>query len=87
MTLDHERYRQEEIARRDIEDRDWRSDYAPRSHGCHEALHMASFLNSAVHDELLVHPAVLQDPEWYAMACRAADALFELYQAIGQKHL
>jgi hypothetical protein len=37
--------------------------------------------------ELLEHRAVILNPEWYQLAHRASDALFELYQAIGGAHL
>ena len=36
---------------------------------------------------LLTHPACVADPEWYALADRAATALRELYQQVGAEHL
>lgn len=62
-------------------------DYSPGSWGCHEALHMASFLTSAVSDELCEHPAVKANPEWAKLANKACDSLMTLYQKIGAKHL
>ncbi|SDE25460.1 hypothetical protein [Rhodospira trueperi] len=59
----------------------------PGSYGCHEALHMASFLMEAVDGHLMEHPAVTLNPEWFALAAQAHDALFALYQAIGAAHL
>lgn len=50
----------------------------------HEALHMSAFLMRSVAVELLEHDAVLSRPEWRQLAERAHQALFDLYQAIGQ---
>ena len=61
--------------------------YAPGTFGCHEALHMASFLDGAVNRSLLEHGAILANPEWFELAYRASSALGDLYQAIGAAHL
>ena len=61
--------------------------YAPGTHGCHEALHMAHVLGELVSHRLMDHPAVAARPEWSALAEQAHDALFALYQAIGRDHL
>lgn len=61
--------------------------YAPGSFGCHEALHMALVLSELVAERLGEHPAVRRDPAWKALADRASDALFDLYQAIGADHM
>lgn len=53
----------------------------------HEALHMASFLTSAVDEELCEHPAVKANPKWRKLAIKAVDALGDLYSAIGKEHL
>ena len=50
----------------------------------HEVLHMSSFLMRSVATELLEHDAILARPEWRELAERAHQALFDLYQAIGQ---
>lgn len=50
----------------------------------HEVLHMASFLTSAVDEELCEHDAIKSDPELRALAIKAVDALGDLYQAIGR---
>lgn len=63
------------------------TDYAPGTMGCHEALHMASFLSSAVDTELAQHPAILGNQEWSELASKAVKILGELYQKIGEKHL
>jgi hypothetical protein len=53
-----------------------------------EALHMTAFLMKAVIYELSEHPAVEANPQWLALAERAAEALHDLYQAIGaEQHL
>jgi len=62
-------------------------EFRPGTHGCHEALHMASFLMEAVDGSLMDHPAVTLNPEWFALAAQAHDALFTLYQAIGTAHI
>jgi hypothetical protein len=62
-------------------------DFSPGSMGCHEALHMASFLASAVDQELREHPAIQANPEWLKLAETATEALADLYQKIGAQHL
>lgn len=61
--------------------------YEPGSFGCHEALHMTSFLIDSVDEELVEHPSIKANEEWTRLATVALDALNDLYQAIGQKHL
>ncbi len=61
--------------------------YQPGSFGCHEALHTTSLLMESVPRQLLNHPTILHDPEFYALTSEAHTALFDLYQAIGAKHL
>lgn len=61
--------------------------YEPGSFGCHEALHMASYFIDAIDNELVDHPAIKANEEWSKLASAAMDALFQLYQSIGQKHL
>lgn len=61
--------------------------YEPGTFGCHEALHMASVIINMVDENLCSHPAIEQNPEWKAKACEASDALYDLYQMIGAKHL
>jgi len=61
--------------------------YVPGSFGCHEALHLAFVLHSAVVRELEEHPAIVAKPKWRALASAAADTLYDLYQAIGEEHL
>ncbi|MQX70114.1 hypothetical protein [Sinorhizobium meliloti] len=91
MTDDLERQRQERIKaiidRRDYSLAEMEEKFTPGTHGCHEALHVASMLGDLVDGQLCNHPAVLLNPEWYSLAEKAQDALFELYQAIGNAHL
>ena len=64
-----------------------RKPYSPGTMGCHEALHMASFLANSIDQEILSHPAIEAVPEWKALAQRSLDAMAELYGKIGEKHL
>ena len=61
--------------------------FKPGTLGCHEALHMASYFAGAVDEELCEHPAIKRNPKWLALATKAADALGDLYNAIGRDHL
>lgn len=46
---------------------------------------MSAFLMRSVAVELLEHDAVRPRPEWWQLAERAHQALFDLYQAIGRE--
>jgi len=81
-----EALRLELIAERGDSEAALQADNAPGSFGCHEAFHMASVFSATVDRELLDHGAILARPEWFALANRAFDALFALYQAIGAEH-
>jgi hypothetical protein len=61
--------------------------FAPGSHGCHEALHMTSFLISAIDNELCEHEAIKANKEWRKLAVLAAESLERLYSAIGKDHI
>ena len=61
--------------------------YGPGTFGCHEALHMASIEMQDVARDLMSHPAIAANPEWFFLAHQAHDALFSLYQAIGAEHM
>ena len=63
------------------------SQYAPGTFGCHEAMQTASVMLDMTDDQLLLHPAILANPEFYRLAGEVHEALFALYQAIGEKHL
>src|SRR5438132_12351474 len=60
---------------------------ALQNHGCHEARHMALIFGEMVEVYLCDHPAVKGQPEWLALADKASETLFDLYQAIGREHL
>ena len=61
--------------------------YRPGTFGCHEALHMASVARDFVEEHVCNHPTIGLNPEWEALANKACEALFDLYQAIGREHL
>lgn len=65
---------------------DGKPDFAPGTLGCHEALHMASFLADAVDRELRSHPAIVRNPEWRQLAETATQALADLYNRIAGEH-
>ncbi len=64
-----------------------RAAFAPGTHGCHEALHMALMLAELVDTRLCQRPAIALRPEWEELATRAMGSLHELHQAIGAEHL
>jgi len=57
--------------------------YAAGSFGFHEAVHTASIVLDLVDEQLLHHPAIAGKGEWFRLAARASEALFNLYQAMG----
>lgn len=61
--------------------------FVPGSYGCHEALQMASVFAELVDRRLCGHQAIKLNPEWLALAEKAATALADLYQSIGSVHL
>ena len=61
--------------------------FDPGTFGCHEALHMAHVLAELVETRLCEHPAIQANPGWQNKAAAAAQALQQLYQAIGEVHL
>ena len=84
VDADNERQRLADLA--EIGDIDL-SQYTPGTFGCHEAMHTTSIMLDMTDDQLLHHPAVLADPVFYRLAGEVHEALFALYQAIGEKHL
>ncbi|MBL0375209.1 hypothetical protein JJB09_24645 [Rhizobium sp. KVB221] len=84
MAEESEQERLASLAKAEIENAEA---FLPGSFGCHEALHAASIMTDAVARNLLEHEAILLDPEFYRLASAAHTALFDLYQAIGAKHL
>jgi hypothetical protein len=65
----------------------WSERYKPGSFGCHELLDRTSLAADAVERFVLSHPACARNAEWFALAERAATALRELYQRVGEAHL
>lgn len=61
--------------------------FGPGTYGCHEAMHMASFLAEAVNEQLVEHRAIAANQEWSALARSATETLMALYQKIGAEHL
>ncbi|KJU83567.1 hypothetical protein MBAV_004236 [Candidatus Magnetobacterium bavaricum] len=61
--------------------------YQPGSFGCHELLDRTAFIANIIEDYLLNHPSCTKNKDWYSLAERAAAALHELYQRIGEEHL
>lgn len=61
--------------------------YAPGTLGCHEAMHSTAIVLDLLDDRLLQHPAVASNPEWFRLASRASEALFNLYQSMGAAQL
>ncbi|MEF0940793.1 hypothetical protein [Rhizobium sp. BR 362] len=81
---DHEQQRLADLA--EMGDVDL-TQFAPGTFGCHEAMHTTSLMLDMTDDHLLQHPAILADPEFYRLAGEVHEAIFALYQAIGEKHL
>ena len=81
---DHEQQRLADLA--EIGDVDL-TQFAPGTFGCHEAMHTTSLMLDMTDDHLLQHPTILANPEFYRLAGQVHEALFALYQAIGEKHL
>lgn len=50
----------------------------------HEALHMSCFLMESVDRELMEHKQIRNNTHWAELAGKAHQALFDLYQSIGQ---
>ncbi|WP_439616772.1 hypothetical protein [Shinella sp.] len=61
--------------------------YTSGSFGFHEAVHTTSIVLDLVDDQLLHHPAIAGNTEWFRLAARASESLFNLYQAMGAAQL
>ena len=66
---------------------EWGAPYVPGSFGCHELLDRTSLVVDLIERNLLTHPACLQNADWHRLAAKAAEALHELYQQVGEAHL
>ena len=83
-----ESLRQELMAEFEAEQgEDWQSLNAPGTYGCHELLDRTYLVSNMVESYVLTHPACVQNPQWFALAQRASDALQDLYQRISAEHL
>jgi hypothetical protein len=79
-----EQQRLERIAELEAEDgADWDDGFEPGTFGNHELLDRTYLVMNLLEQHVLDHPACLREPSWYALANRAFDALFELYQEVG----
>ncbi len=65
----------------------WQEQYKPGSFGCHELLDRTAQAATCVEQFVLDHPACISNPDWFALAERAVDALNELYQRVGSEHM
>jgi len=93
MSLDTERSSEVERQRRELlreldadNEAGWMDRFKPGSFGCHELLDRTNLLVNMIEDNLLSHPSCALNPEWYALADQAVDALRNLYQRIGGEH-
>ena len=83
-----EQERQQRLTELTAEQGDEKLDqYKPGSFGCHELLDRTALVGDMVEENVLSHPACVQNPEWYALAEQAVAALRELYQRVGAEHL
>ncbi|WP_199564217.1 hypothetical protein [Shinella sp. WSJ-2] len=85
IELEDERLKQLDIlaAERSMTPSDLLAQYASGSFGFHEAVHTTSIVLDLVDDQLLHHPAIAGNAEWFRLAAKASEALFNLYQSMG----
>jgi hypothetical protein len=87
-SLEVEQDRAEEMAKLQADQgADWEELNRPGTFGCHELLDRSVSLAGIVEQQLLSHPACVQNSEWYALAHQAVTALNDLYQRVGAVHL
>ncbi len=89
IELEDERLKQLDILaeERSMTPSDLMAHYASGSFGFHEAVHTTSIVLDLVDDQLLHHPAIAGNSEWFQLAARASEALFNLYQSMGAAQL
>lgn len=89
IELEDERLKQLDIlaAERNLTAPELMAYYESGSFGFHEAVHTTSIVLDLVDEQLLHHPAIAGNPEWFRMAARASEALFNLYQSMGAAQL
>jgi len=85
IELEDERLKQLDIlaAERSMTPSDLLAQYASGSFGFHEVVHTTSIVLDLVDDQLLHHPAIAGNAEWFRLAAKASEALFNLYQSMG----
>ena len=89
IELEDERLKQLDIlaGERTMTPPDLLAHYASGSFGFHEGVHTTSIVLDLVDDQLLHHPAIAGNSEWFRLAARASEALFNLYQSMGAAQL
>ncbi len=89
IELEDERLKQLDILaeERSMTPSDLLTHYASGSFGFHEAVHTTSIVLDLVDDQLLHHPAIAGNSEWFRLAAKASEALFNLYQSMGAAQL
>lgn len=65
----------------------WREFYEPGTFGCHEALFVTDKASDFITLNLLHHPAIVLNQEWYSLADQAVKFLNMLYKKIDQVHV
>ena len=73
----------EDLRREILKDLELGEGFIPDPLHVHEALHTASILLDLVDRQLLSAPAIASNPDHFSKAVQAHQALFDLYQAIG----
>jgi hypothetical protein len=62
-------------------------DLAPGSFSFHEVFHTSFVMYSMMEEHIVSQPAVFTNPEVFAEVAKARDALWELYQKLGERNL
>lgn len=70
-----------------LADADNKNSYPPHSMGYHEAFHTSYVMLEMFDRYVLDHIAVVQDRDIYHQAHAIHTAMYNLYQAMGSKHL
>jgi len=56
--------------------------YQPGTFGCHEAMHTAGLLSETVYHQLLRHPSIALNQEWFNQANFVSSELIKLFNMI-----
>lgn len=85
IELEDERLKQLDILaqERSMTPQELLANYASGSFGFHEGVHTASIVLDLIDEQLLHHPAIAGNTEWFRLAARASEAIFNLYQSMG----